>query len=97
MLCPALYFRYQYNPLSILLIVNHRHTASADRIEVRAVEYLSVGFGLEAAILIGSGHALEVGIGDIVLRHKIVNVHANHLSKQGCLSVLTPDEIIPWN
>lgn len=40
---------------------------------MRAAEYLSVGFSLEAAILKGSGHALEVGISDIVLRHKIVN------------------------
>lgn len=43
------------------------------------------------------GRGREVGIGDIVLRHKIVNVHANHLSKPGFLSVLTPGEIIPWN
>lgn len=75
--------------------MNHRHTASADRIEVRAVEYLSVGSGLEAAILMGGGHALEVGIGDTVLRHKIVNVHVNYLSKPRSLSVLPLGGIIP--
>ena len=88
---------YQFNPLSILLIVNHRNAASADCIEMRAAEHLSVGLQLEAAILKGSGHTPEVGIGDIVLRYKIVNVHANHLSKPGFLSVLPPGEIIPWN
>lgn len=77
--------------------MNRRHTASADRIEMRAIEYLSIGLELEATVLIGSGHVLEVGIGDIVLRHKVVNVHVNHLSKPGLLSDLPPGEIIPWN
>ena len=95
--CISPLFFYQFSPLSILLIVNHRNAASADCIEMRAAEYLSVGLQLEAAVLKGSGHALEVGIGDIVLRHKIVNVHANHLSKPGFLSVLPPGEIIPRN
>lgn len=40
---------------------------------------------------------IQIAIGDIVIRHKIVNVHANHLSKPGFLSVLPPGEIIPWN
>lgn len=40
---------------------------------------------------------VQIAIGDIVIRHKIVNVHANHLSKPGFLSVLPPGEIIPWN
>lgn len=31
------------SPLSILLIVDHRNAASADCIEMRAAEYLSVG------------------------------------------------------
>lgn len=34
---------YQFSPLSILLIVNHRNAASADCFEMRAAEYLSVG------------------------------------------------------
>lgn len=38
---PSNYF--QFSPLSILLIVNHRNAASADCIEMRAAEYLSVG------------------------------------------------------
>ena len=88
-------FCYQYNPLNILLIVNHRRAASADCIEMRADKYFAVWLELNAAIFIGGGHALEVGIGDTVLRHKIVNVHVNHLSKPSSLSVLPLGGIIP--
>lgn len=41
--CISPLFFYQFSPLSILLIVNHRNAASADCIEMRAAEYLSVG------------------------------------------------------
>lgn len=75
--------------------MNHRHMASADRIEMRAAEYIAVGFGLEAAILIGGGQAPEVGIGDTMLRHKIVYVHNNHLSKPNYLTVLPLDWFTP--
>lgn len=60
-----------------------------------ADEYFAVGLELNAAIFMGGGHALEVGIGDTVLRHKIVNVHVNHLSKPRSLSVLPLGGIIP--
>ena len=42
------------------------------------------------------GHTVEVGIGDAVLRHEIVHVHQNHLSKPSSLSVLPLGGVIPW-
>ncbi len=47
-------FCYQYNPLNILLIVNHRRAASADCIEMRADKYFAVWLELNAAIFIGA-------------------------------------------
>lgn len=75
--------------------MNHRHLASADHIEMRAAGYIAVGFGLEAAILIGGGQALEVAIGDTKRRHKIVYVYNNRLSKPNYLTVLPPGWFTP--
>ena len=82
--------------LSIPCIVDYRHASLAHRVKVRPAVYFAVGLGLKARVLIGSSHAVEIGVCKAVLYHEFVNVHPNYLSNPSSLSILLLGGVMPW-
>ena len=68
----------------------------ANRVEMRAAVNLAAGLGLEARFLVGSGHAVKVGVREAMLGHEFVDVYPNHLSSTGSLGVVLLGSVVSF-
>ena len=58
-----------------LCVMGRLRAGLANRVEMRAAVNLAAGLGLEARFLVGSGHAVKVGVREAMLGHEFVDVN----------------------